>query len=240
MSPHDDETLMRRIDGELTAEESERIDRAAAVDPGLAARLEGMRRLRAAAREAFPIAVDARDQSLARMIAAAPVKRGPLTGVGQWLADAFAPRPAALWGGLATAAFVAGLMLGPLLDNRNGIKISADGVLVDAALVKVMDTRLAADGPDGGGRSVGLSFRNSEGRWCRTFQAEDARLAGLACRERNDWAVRVLAQMGPAGGDIRAAGADLPDAVLSAIDAMIEGQTLDASAEARARNAGWR
>ncbi|MNU30085.1 hypothetical protein D3C71_185670 [compost metagenome] len=243
---HDDEILMRRIDGELSPEESERIDAAARVDPELAARLAAMRGLRTAAREAFPVEVDPRDLALTRLIGAAePARTSALTGVRRALADAFAPRRAAIWGGLATAGFVGGLLLGPLLGpmlggSDEGMRILPGGVLTDAGLVRVLDSRLAADGADDQGRAIGLTFRDGEGRWCRTFRAGEAGLAGLACRQGDGWTMRALAPMTPATGEVRTAGAETPEVVLSAVDATLTGDTLDAAAEARARDSSWR
>lgn len=76
-------------------QEAERINATALVDADVAARLEGMRRIRALARATFPVAVDQRDQALARPITARPAApRSPLAGLGRALADAFAPRRA--------------------------------------------------------------------------------------------------------------------------------------------------
>lgn len=239
---YDDDILMRRIDGELPPEEGERIDAAAQADPALAARLEAMRRLRGAAREAFPVQVDPRDLALARLIGAAEAARpSALDGVRGALADAFAPRRAALWGGLATAAFVGGLLLGPLLGGPGeGLNIQSGGVLADAGLVRALDRRLASDGADDQGRAIGLTFQDSEGRWCRTFSAGEAGLAGLACREGGSWALRALAPMTGATGEVRTAAAETPDVILSAVDATMGGETVDAASERRARDAGWR
>lgn len=242
MSLIDDDILMRRIDGQLSPRDAERIDAAALADPEVAARLEAMRRLRATAQEAFPVTPDPRDQALISLIAAGGARSGsPLVGIYQALTDAFTPRRAALWGGLATAAFVGGVLLGPSFGGADrGLAVGPGGALTDAGLIRVLDTRLAADGPDGAGRSVGLTFRDDEGRWCRTFQASDASLAGLVCRQQGGWKIRVLAPTGEAPGEIRTAGAETSDAVLAAVDAVISGETLDAAAEARARDAGWR
>jgi anti-sigma factor RsiW len=58
MTRYDDETLMRRVDGELTPQEGERVDAEALHDSHLAARLTRMRGLRTLARDAFAIAPD--------------------------------------------------------------------------------------------------------------------------------------------------------------------------------------
>lgn len=242
MNPLDDEILMRRVDGELSPDEAARVDAAAAVDAGVASRLGALRGTRTASHEAFPIAPDVRDAGLARMIRLAPAKTPPLAGFGATLAEALAPRRAAIWGGLVAAAFVGGLALGPLLGGRSeGLSIQSGGVLADAGLVQVLDTRLTADGPDSQGRAVGLTFQDADGHWCRTFNVEEARVAGLACRRGGRWALEVLAPV-PASaalGELRTAATETPEAVLATVDALITGETLDAAAEKIALNAGW-
>lgn len=239
----DDEILMRRVDGELTPEAGAAIDAAAAADPALAQRLEQLRGLRRLAREAFPAAPDPRDDELRRMIMAGAAPSG--RGRGR-LADAvraaFAPRHAPVWGAVAAASFVLGLSIGWLGQDRTpeGFAVAADGALADAGLVRVLDRGLAADGADSEGRAVGLTFRDGAGRWCRTFQSGEAGVAGLACRRDDAWRLEALAAFRPSGAEVRTASADTPPTVLAAVDALIADEALDAAAEARARDAGWR
>ena len=182
------------------------------------------------------------DADLARLISSGPVKAAsPLAGFGRKVVDAFSPKRTVAWAGLAAAAFVGGVLIGPMLDREgDGLRVSRDGGLADAGLIRVLDDRLASEGPDSDGRAVGVTFQDGEQRWCRTFQAANAGLAGLACREGDGWAVRVLAPLGAAGGEVRTASSDTPEPVLAAVDAAIVGQAADALAEARARDAGWR
>lgn len=238
--PFDDEILMKRVDGELTPEAGAAIDAAAAGDPALARRLERMRGLRALAGEAFPAAADPRDAGLARLIMEG--RRSWMGRLAGGLGAAFAPRHAPVWGATAAAAFVLGLGVGWLGRDRppEGFALAADGGLADGALVRVLDRGLAADGADAEGRAVGLTFRDADGRWCRTFTAGQAGVAGLACREDAGWRMRALAPFRPSGSEVRTAGADIPEVVLAAVDAAIAGETLDAAAEGRARDAGWR
>lgn len=235
-----DEALMRRVDGEMTADESARLDADLATDPALAGRLAAMRSLRDAARSAFPAQVDARDEALARMIAG----RGSLeTKPGLWvrLGEALAPRKAGLWAGLAVAGFVAGVVLGPALGaGGSDDLVTRDGVVAEAALVRVLDKGLAADGPDGGGRAVGLTFRDDRRRWCRTFDHASAGMSGLACREGENWRIEALARSGSNGGEIRKAASETPPAVLAAVDAVMAEPALDPAQERAAREAGWR
>lgn len=198
--------------------------------------------LRRLAREAFPLAPDPRDADLARMIAAAPPPPPATARLTERLRAAFASRHAPVWGALAAASFALGLSVAWLGQQRSpdGFALAPDGALADAELVRVLDRGLAAEGPDAGGRAVGLTFRDDAGRWCRTFQSTDAGMAGLACRHEGDWRVEVLAVFQPAASEVRTAGADIPPAVLAAVDALIADETLDAAAEAQARDSGWR
>ena len=91
MTRYDDETLMRRVDGELSPEAGAAIDAAAASDPALAGRLEALRQLRTLAREAVPIAPDPRDQALARLIAASSPATASASPLIERLRAAFAP-----------------------------------------------------------------------------------------------------------------------------------------------------
>jgi hypothetical protein len=242
MTAYDDETLMRRIDGELTPDQGVAIDAAAATDPVLAARLAAMKGLRRAARDAFPIAPDPRDRDLSQLIMAGPARRpGVAERLWAFLAESFAPRRAVVWGGLATAAFVGGVIVAPMLNDAGPeFSVGRDGAIADAGLIRVLDDRLAADGADGEGRAVGLTYRAADGRWCRTFRAGEAGVAGLACRQGEGWSLNVLAPLDTSGGEIRTASVDTPEVVLSAVDGSIRGETLDAAAEASARDSGWR
>ena len=250
MSGHpifDDETLMRRVDGELSPERAAAVDAAAAGDADLTARLALLRRTRSVAGEAFALAADPRDADLARLIAGgagAPVRSG-----GGWLdgvRQAFAPRHAAIWGGLATACFVVGLGVGVVGDGLSGggpapgFAVGADGAIADAGLVRVLDQRLAADGADAEGRAIGLTFKDDQGRWCRTFQAGEAGVAGLACRADDRWTMQALAPFHSGTTEVRTASSETPAVVLAAVDATMAGETLSAADETRARAGGWK
>lgn len=228
-----DVTLMRRADGLLDAEAAAEVDRAAAADPELARRLAAFGGQSEALRQAWPVQTDARDQALMRMIAGETpaVEKG-------WLGRLFRPRAAAAWGGLATACFLGGLVVCGVLDRSTpGLALGDGGRLADAALVRVLDQRRAADGPDDQGCSVGLTFQDGDGDWCRTFGADG--LSGLACRQEGTWRLRAAAPATP-GGELRQASSDIATPVLAAVDEALAGDVVDAAAERAARDAGWR
>ena len=90
---------------------------------------------------------------------------------------------------------------------------------------------------------IGITFRASDGRYCRTFILREGKpLAGLACRDPRGWQVTMAMQAqreaGAAGG-YRTAADETPAPILDRVDAIIQGRPL-AAAEASARAAGWK
>jgi hypothetical protein len=146
------------------------------------------------------------------------------------------------WGALA-ASLAVGVLAGtlgtgwlapggdPVLARGPGGELTAGGHLAQA-----LDRQLAQDSPQGDVR-VGLSFVAQGGGYCRTFQL--GRSGGLACREGGTWRVPVLADSPAQSGAYRQASAELPPAVLDAVDARIAGTTLDPAAEQAARARNW-
>lgn len=166
------------------------------------------------------------------------------------------------WGAMA-ASVALGVVLGSLLlpalrDDTSPI-VDANGRLIArGALAQALSTQpsaLPAGAASGSPRRLGPvrlgpSLVAKDGAYCRSFVLDatsgSARgLAGLACRQAGEWRLAVLAEpalrSAPATDPnaYRQAAADLPPAVLSAIDAMIQGSTLDAQAERDAIARGW-
>ncbi|MEQ7154383.1 hypothetical protein [Brevundimonas aurifodinae] len=243
MSLPDDETLMRWSDGELSPDAAARLEAAARADPVLAARMKAMSHSRQALAEAFPIAFDPRDADLARRIAAAgsgAPKPHALASLRARIGELLAPRHAVPWAAFAAAAFVGGLLLGPLANRDGGLTLRPDRTVAGAGLQGVLDQRLASEGADEQGLSVGLTFQDVDGRWCRTFQSERDGWGGLACHADGTWTVTALAALEVSDDEVRRASSETPAAVLAAVDEAIAGTTADAAAEAKARDAGWR
>lgn len=237
-----DEDLMRASDGELSTKDMARLEIACATDPALAARRAQFSALRRLASEGFPAVVDQRDAELSRLISRAD-SQPHATSWPDWLKGTFAPRRVAIWGTAATACFVAGLMIGQWTGPSSttaGFALTQGRLIADAELVRVLDGRLAAQAADNDGRSVGLTFRDADGRWCRTFLSTRESVAGLTCREDDGWALEALAGTVPARSELRTAASETPDLILAAVDTKIAGEVLDASEEARARDGGWR
>jgi len=232
----DDATLMAYADGELSPEERAEIERAAAGDAGLRLRLEEHRRLRAQLSGAY---ADILDEPVPTQILAAAQGAGPRQAE---VVDLNARREAKFrwsvreWGAMA-ASLVGGLVIGLGAMNTQSpmIAVTADGLNARGALERALNTQLASD--EAGAVRIGISFREADGGYCRTFELPERGTSGIACREPEGWNVAMTAAQA-AQGDIRMAGAS--EAVLNVVATMIEGEPLDAEAEAEARDAGWR
>lgn len=237
-----DEDLMRASDGELSSGEMAELEIACATDPALAARRAQFRALDQLAHEAFPAVVDQRDAELSRLISRADAQPHA-TSWPDWLKGAFAPRRVAIWGTAAAACFVAGLMIGQWTGPSSptaGFALTKGRLIADAELVRALDGRLAVQAANNDGQSVGLTFRDADGRWCRTFLSTRESVAGLACREHDGWALEALAGTDSSRSELRTAASETPDLILAAVDTRIAGDVLGASDEARARDGGWR
>ena len=232
----DDDTLMAYADGELSAEERAEIERALAADPGLSERLEAHQRMRTLLSGAYS---DAMDEPVPERLLTAvrgPAPRKPEVVDLSARREGRAKWSVREWGAIA-ASLAGGLIIGFGAMNTQSplIAVTADGMSARGALERALDTQLASD--EAGAVRIGLTFRDVDGAFCRTFELTQRGTTGVACRGADDWDIAMTAAQG-AQGDIRMAGAS--EAVLNVVATMIDGDPLDAEAETAARNGGWR
>ncbi|MDY7540162.1 hypothetical protein QN372_06240 [Undibacterium sp. RTI2.1] len=149
-----------------------------------------------------------------------------------------------------------GTSLSPNLSPNGGMLASVNGqVTAQGKLAQALTQQLASAPAADSTVKIGVSFLSKEGQFCRSFLAEDGTqnpgFSGLACKQKtgNDWQIAVLAQTdkpaassGQTGqsGQYRQAAAEMPAAVLQAIDQRIADQALDAAAERAAQQHAWR
>ena len=241
-----DEMLMAYADGELDAPLREQVEQAMRSDPQVAAAVERHRALRADVFAAFAGVLDepvpARLQPQSQPLTSAqPVRVDVLAAAGarplpvrwswpQWGAMAASLAVGVLAGVLGWQATQAGAGGAPF--GREGDALVAQGPLAEA-----LSQQLAAAAPAAGAVNVGVSFRATDGHYCRSFTLGAS--AGLACRSGEAWRIAVLAEGEVQQGAYRQAASALPAAVLDAIDQRIAGPALDARAERAARARGW-
>ncbi|MEZ5961473.1 MAG: hypothetical protein R3C30_13775 [Hyphomonadaceae bacterium] len=229
----DDEKLMTFADGELTGAEHAEIEVALAEDAGLRERLEAHRAMRARLSSAFDGALS--EPVPERLLAAAHKPREAE------VVD-LAARRAAKWSVREWGAMAASVALGLVIgvgtmqqQTRPMFATAAEGLVARGALSQALDTQLASDAA--GAVRIGLSFRDQDGDYCRTFDLTQGATSGVACRENETWAIQLMADSS-SGGEIRTVGSS-PE-VISSVEAMISGEPLDATSERAARDANWR
>lgn len=245
-----DEMLMAYVDGELDAEGVAVVERAMREEPDVAAAVARARSLRERMRQAYaPVLSEPVPERLLAAVGGVNAAGGKGTVV-PLRAAAAARAQHQRWRWPEWTALAASLALGVLVapwlrpdGPQAPLRMSDRGLVASGELAKALDSRLSAEA-EGAGQSlvkVGLSFREQDGRYCRTFVLDRPQaVAGLACRDAGQWHVPALGEATPAGGELRLASTPLPPAVLAEVDARLDGEPLDASGEREARDAGWK
>jgi anti-sigma factor RsiW len=243
-----DETLMRYVDGELALEERAAVEAALAADPGSAARVAALRAQREKLARAFGKVLQ--EPVPERLIAAArtaPAAAAGVTAIEEARVRK-AERARARWSLREWSAVAASLIVGFLVaqlalrsDDASLVATGDGGLVAQGDLAQALSERLSGE-PAAESMAVGLSYRARNGELCRAFSlSREAPVAGIACRTGETWRIEALAQGEPAAdGGYRLAGSALPPLIVQAVEAQIEGDPLDASAEASARSRGWR
>lgn len=239
-----DEILMAYADGELDLATRAEVESAMAADPALRLAVERHRALAAKVKSAYAGVLEEPVPAALASLTAAPVA-APVADLAAARARratrvaAPAGRAFPQWAAMA-ASVALGIMVGVFALRGPAIPFEqTPGGLVARGALDAALTRQLAGSMGTGGPQVGISFRDRSGTYCRTFQVQqEAPIAGLACRAGDEWHVQVLAAASAREDGMQPAAA-MPLAVLQAVDAAIEGEPLDAAAEAAARDSGW-
>jgi hypothetical protein len=226
----DPATIAAYVDGELDDLTARRIEREAGSDAGLAAEIARNRELRAQLTAHFaPVVEEAIPERLRALLVDAKVDAS-LAGRREAKRQRFAPIH---WATIA-ASLVLGLAIGLKPWTPAADVVGANGTLVaSGALAEALDTQLASNQPADATVRIGLSFRNRDGRTCRSFEGRG--LAGIGCHDDGRWLLERTMDR-TARGEYRqaASGALAADAA-----AMMAGEPFDAAAERAARARGW-
>ena len=235
MSRIADEILIAYADGELGAEDRAAVEAALAEDAELRAALRAQQALRARLNAEYdPVAGEPLPARLEALLT---------TGAGAAVIDFAAERGRRrrfAWPQAAAmaASLAVGVLVGRLAPSPPSDPAAVDGraMLARGALAEILETRLASAQPAAARSRIGLTFADPGGRLCRTFDTPD--LSGIACREPAGWRlVMTVAGAGTGAADYRQAGSPL---VIEQAQAMMVAAPLDAAAERRARDRGWR
>lgn len=150
------------------------------------------------------------------------------------------------WAAIA-ATLVIGVLVGPwvLRASQPLPLMSAGGRIVAiGSLEQALRYQQTGAQPRDAARTViGMTFRDAEGQYCRTFVMEPGP-AGLACREWGEWVIEVLARNPRVRHDdlgaFKQAGRSFPPMIRDAIDARISGPPLTREDEKAAMARNWR
>lgn len=192
---------------------------------------------------ASPASASAANEALPR--GASDVHRAALPHARRWAWPQFGAMAACLVLGVVFGTRV----LAPHPTTGDGdtlaLNVAPDGAITaQGALRNALEQDIAGTVLDPNAKvGVGLTFRDHAKQYCRTFTLDSAS-SGIACKQSEGWVVAHLeharnARQGESGG-YRTAASPLSPALLQAIDAMREGDTLDAPAEAAAKARGWK
>lgn len=224
------------LDGELDAAEASKVEVEVAGDPELQRLADEHRAMSAGLRGAFGHVADApvpqrlRNTTKAETdvvdLAARRAARRPFGSLPQWAAMA--------------ASLVIGIAIGAISLNGSSqqpVETRGGQIYAAGAVDRALDTQLASASP-GGDVRIGLTFRNSEGAICRSFEADAA--TGLACRDEGDWRLRGLFPAPDRQQTEYRMAASPNQQLLDLVDSTIAGDPFDAAAEAQAKERGWR
>jgi hypothetical protein len=246
MNPSD-ETLGAYVDGELDTAQRAQVEAAIACDVDIAKRVE---RLRAVLNQLLAAFSSTAQEPVPQRLLDTAMQAPPQAAVAD-LAQARAARQPVRnwqWGELSAiaATLVVVMLFGYFLlrSSDADLIVKRQGVLLArGTLAEALSTQLASEQARDATVRIGLSFRDKQGDYCRTFAVQDGRdLAGLACRESAGWHVQTLvrneAPIGGSGGP-EPAGNALPAEVLRAVEEKITGEPLDTAGEAAALRSKW-
>jgi hypothetical protein len=251
-----EETLMAYADNELDPQTRSAVEAAMTADPDIAKRIAQHKALRGKLRATFDkVLSEPPPQRLIDTTRGVPTVRREGNVIP--LRRKQAPRRGwPQWASLA-ATLVIGVIIGhallrmPASGGDSPVTSRNGEVLANGALAQALSDQLASTQPADAPVRIGVSFKSKAGAYCRTFTLrESTALAGLACRDHDDWRVQMLAQsaqaQAPAESETsstntgyRQASSQMPHSVLQAVEDNIAGDTLDAHAEASARDQHW-
>ena len=242
---YDDETLMAYADGEL--DEAARAGIAAAMenDPELARRVAKQLALRKEVAGAFDTVTTrpVPDRLIEAARAPSSETSAPRGNVVNFPSRGTRAPPtpwrAREWTAMAASLLIGMFVAAKLLPDGGEVETRLQTLVARGELITALDTQLAGTQAADSPVLVGVTFRNQQGAYCRSFVSRAMSTAGLACRQGNDWRIEQTNAVELGAGDLRQAASSLPPSLMQAIDARISGEALDASGEQAARDGGW-
>ncbi len=150
-------------------------------------------------------------------------------------------RPLLRWlpaGGAVAAALALELVIGRGLPSAEGPFAMHDGALVARGeTAKALDTQLASAQPAGAAVRIIVTFRRSDGDYCRAF--ETGAQAAIACRAEGGWQVQSFRTAGESTATAYRQAGSASAALMAEAQDMMAGEPLNATDERAAIGARW-
>lgn len=133
-----------------------------------------------------------------------------------------------------------GAAAGRFLAPDAAMRSEADAVVAGGELARALERDPFTPADDPRPVRIGATFRARDGAWCRTFSARDGGgMAGVACRERGRWHVRMTTRTPRNAGTRMRAAAEIPPSVKAAAAQMMSGDPVPPAQARRVREGGW-
>jgi hypothetical protein len=229
----DDEAIAAYSDGELHTLVQYRFEDALARDVTLRARLERERKLKGRVSGHFdevleepvpaPLLAMLGNPGGAEIVRIGQARHGRRLTRSVWV-------PAAL-----AASLVLGLFGGKFLAAPGGV---SEMPVAGGELARVLDTQLASAPAQEATTRVGVTFRDGDGRVCRTFDGSE--VAGLACREERGWQLEMITRGSGLQGEGYQQASSGSMLVLQSAQERMAGEPFDEIQERTSRGSGWR
>ncbi len=241
---YDDETLMAYADGEVDDATRGEIAKAIERDPDLARRVARHLALRTEVAGAFAAVIDQpvpdRLREAARAPSTAATSRGNVVDFPARTARAQArPWSVREWTAMAASLVLGIFVAGKLLPQGGEVETRLNAMVARGELAAALDSQLASNQVPDAAVHIGLTFRDQQGAYCRTFISRAMSTAGLACRRGGDWRIEQTNAVELGAGELRQAAASLPPALMQTVEARVSGEPLDAEGEAAAVRGRW-
>jgi hypothetical protein len=229
----DDEAIAAYSDGELHTLVQYRFEDALDGDATLRARVERERMLKARVNGHFdsvleepvpaPLLAMLDRAGEAQIVPIGQARQGRRLARSVWVPTALA------------ASLLLGLFGGKFLAAPDGV---SGMPIAGGELAGVLDTQLASAPAEEAGTQVGVTFRDGDGRVCRTFDGSE--MAGLACRENRGWQLEMITRGSGSQGEGYQQASSGSMLVLQFAQERMAGEPFDEIEERTSRDGGWR
>lgn len=225
--------LMAYLDGDLTGERREEIEKAIANDERLRLILQDEQRVRIAVGQSFdPILEEKVPERLTGLIAKRAVSN--------------TTRPVYPWFGLGEGGFALpiaaslmfGIFMGMMFNEGSSSRSKEMFNQLDSSVVLALDTQLGSAQTGDQPVQIGSTFNSHDGQLCRTYKTTDA--TGVACNENGQWRLKLYAAREPGRPSQYEQADSASSVVMGFVQEMVAGDPLDAQEEREARDAGWK